>query len=233
MSGDDATAESTPAADSERLLDALVDGGVLVERPDGRLATSESFESTHDIYHDSYATSTDEDFQRAVSDVFDLPPEAAAERIEEEGVTREMLVTYLAVQSELDGSYSTGELARMATMVGDIAPESPIPPAVDSLDDETYEAFVSTNDRAAITVWRRHCAPCKAVKRDLDDVLAAIPDEVAVGGVDGESVTAFRSAYDVNAAPSLLLFEDGEHVETLQGRFTADQVAEAYESLGG
>ena len=233
MSGDDTATGPTPDVDPERLLDALVDEGVLVEQADGTLATSESFEGTHGIYHDSYGSVGDEEFERAVSDVFDVSPEEAAERIEEEGVTREMLVTYLAVQSELEGSYSTAELARMATMVGDVAPESPIPAEVTPLDDESYEAFLDANDRAAVTVWKRNCSPCRAVKRDLDAVLAAFPDDVAVGGVDGVDVPAFRYAYEVNVAPSLVLFEDGDHVETLRGRFTAEQVTEAYDRLDG
>ena len=224
---DDARAGTTPAADTERLLDALLEEGVLVERSDGTLATSEAFESTRGIYQDTYGTTPDSAFQQTVGEVFDLSREEAAERIEEEGVTREMLVTYLAVQSELDGSYSRAELARMATIVGDVAPEGPIPDAVDPLGDESYEAFLAANDDAVVTVWKRNCSPCEAVKRDLPSILESVPDDVAVGGVDGESASAFRRAYEVNAAPSLLLFVDGTLVETLRGRFTAEQVANA------
>ena len=230
MTGDDSAVETT-AADAERLLDALLDEGVLLERGDGTLATTGAFESTYGIYHDSYGTAPDSAFEKAVSDVFEVPAEEAAERIEAEGVTREMLVTYLAVQSELDGSYSRSELAQMATMVGDVSPAGPIPDAVTSLDDERYETFLAANDDAAVTVWKRNCSPCEAVKRELPSILDAIPDGVAVGGVDGESVPGFRRAYEVDAAPSLVLFADGTHVETLRGRFTPEQVAEACERV--
>lgn len=231
MSGDDTAAGegggADPAVDAERLLDALVEEGVLRERADGTLATSEAFAATADVYHDSYGHVSEDVFRRTVAEVFDLSDAAAAERIESEGVTRGMLVTYLAVQSELDGSYSRPELARMAAMVEEVSPDSPIPDAVEHLDDDSYGAFLDDNGRAVVTVWKRNCAPCRAVKRDLDAVLDALPADVAVGGVDGEAVPAFRRAYDVEAAPSLLVFDDGNHVETLRGRFTADQVAQA------
>jgi hypothetical protein len=214
-------------AELERLLDALVDEGVVVERADGTLARSESFTGTWDVYYDTYGDATEETFRETVGELFDLSPAAAANRIEEEGVTREMLVAYLSVRSALDGSYPQDDLARMAGIVDELSPETPVPDAVEALDDASYEAFVSSHVRAVVTVWRRNCAPCDAVKESLPAVLDALPEGAAVGGVDGEAVTAFRRAYDVDAAPAMLLFEDGTLLETLRGRFTADQVAVA------
>ncbi|MWG36782.1 thioredoxin domain-containing protein [Halomarina oriensis] len=230
MSGDDSpTTADTDAGptDAERLLDTLVDEGVVRERADGTLVCSEGYDATHDVYHDTYGDASEELFERTVAEVFDLPPEAAAERIEQEGVTRTHLVTYLAVKSELDGSYTRGELARMATMVEDLSPDSPVPDGVERLDDESYEAFLAEHDRAVVTVWKHHCEPCRAVKSDLDAVLDAIPDGVAVGGVDGVACPAFRRRADVNVAPALVVFADGDGVETLTGRFVPEQVTAA------
>ncbi|MFD1512278.1 thioredoxin family protein [Halomarina rubra] len=229
MTGDDTagTPATSPPETAERLLDALVEEGVVLERADGTLALSESYDATHDIYHDSYGDATDEAFERAVADVFDLSADEAEARIAEEGVTREMLVAYLAVQSELDGSYSREERARMAAMVEDLSPESPVPEVVERLDDDGYETFLATHDRAVVTVWKRHCDPCAAVKRDLDAILEAVPSDVAVGGVDGVETPAFRRTADVTVAPALVVFVDGQPAETLTGRFTAEQVADA------
>lgn len=227
MSGNDA------AADLERLLDDLLDRGVLVEREDGALATTEAFESTRSVYADSYGDASDAAFRSTVAELFDLSEGEAERRIESHGVTREMLVAHLAVASHVDADYAAEELARMAMLVADVAPASPIPPEVDELDDDGYEAFLAANERAVVTVWKRHCAPCRALKDDLDELLAVLPDAAAVGGVDGESVPEFRRTYEVAAAPSILLFRDGELREAYRGRVPTEVLAEAAERIYG
>lgn len=227
MNGSDA------AADLERLLDDLLDHGVLVEREDGALATTEAFDSTRNVYADSYGDASDAVFRSTIAELFDLSESEAERRIETEGVSREMLVAHLAVASHVDADYATEELARMAMLVVDVSPASPIPPEIDELDDDSYEAFLAANERAIVTVWKRHCAPCRAMKEDLDELLAVLPDATAVGGVDGESVPEFRRTYEVAAAPSILLFRDGELREAYRGRVPTEALAEAAERVYG
>ena len=59
----------------------------------------------------------------------------------------------------------------------------------------------------------------------LDETRAALPD--AVAGIDGESAPEFCRTFDVEAAPSVLLFEDGELVESLRGYQRPEAIEEA------
>ncbi|WP_435076009.1 thioredoxin family protein [Halococcus sp. AFM35] len=221
--------------DAERLVAALVDGGVLSLDADGTAATTTAFEDTRGIYHDSYASVPESDYHEAVADAFGFEStERAAARIDALGVTREEFIAFLALDSELDEGYSTATLARMAAVVTELDPETPVPEDVETLTDETYPAFVADHDRAIVTVWKHHCDPCEAMKEELDAILERIPDGVAVGGIDGKHAPSFRRAYDVDAAPAMVLFENGELREGFTGRATPDRAAaacvEAYES---
>ncbi len=221
---DSSTADDSKAA---ALFETLVEGNVLSVREDAVTTTAE-FEDIRGIYHDSYMSVDDDVFHRAVADVFGFEStEVAAEQAEALDVTREQLVAYLALSDHLDGSPTTEELARMAVVVTELGPGTPVPEGIETLTDENYENFLTAHDRAIVTVWKHHCDPCEAMKEDLDEILDAVPDGVAVCGIDGESCIEFRRAYGIDAAPTLVLFENGKFEEGFTGRATPERVAAA------
>ena len=221
------TIDPAASVDPEALVETLVEGGVL-SVDEGGVTTTPEFEDVRGIYHDSYMSVDDNAFHRAVADVFAFEStETAAEQVEALGATREQLVAYLALSDHLDGSYTTEEIARMAVVVTELGPGTPVPDDLERLDDDTYGTFVSTHDRAIVTVWKHHCDPCEAMKDELDAILGAIPEGITVGGIDGERCSGFRHAYGIDAAPAMVLFADGEFREGFTGRATPERVAAA------
>lgn len=215
----------------EDLLEALrTEGLVVVDEEADAVATTESFAADRQVYYDTYLSLSDEQFHGSVADVFGL--DDAAERVAELGVTREEFATFLTLRAAVDGEYSRDELTRMARMAVELAPSTPVPDAVEHLDDDSYEAFVSGSARAVVTVWKLFCDPCETMKARLDAVLSVFPDDAPVGGLDGEQCPDFCRAAGVDAAPAVVLFEDGEPVEVITGRSDpeslAERVAEVY-----
>ncbi|AZH25134.1 thioredoxin family protein [Haloplanus aerogenes] len=246
----------------EAALDSLIDTGLVDERDDGSLVTTEEFEATRRIYRDTYGSADDAAFRQTVADVFGVDEATAGERIDAGAITREDLVAYLSLRSALDNEASetpreTGEagdseelrssgsrsetdddddvdderLATMASLVAEISPGSPVPERVEELDDESWRAFLDDHPDAVVTVWRHDCAPCEALKEDLDAVLSELPDGVAVAGVDGESVPNFRRTFDVDSAPAVCCFCGGDLADTLTGRQSTDTYADRFAEL--
>ena len=218
----------------EDLLESLrAEDIITVDAETDTVAVTESFAADREVYYDTYLSLSDEDFHTSVADMFDLGSAAdAADRVSELDVSREEFATFLTLRSAVDGDYSRSELTRMARMIAELGPSTPVPSAVEHLDDDSYEAFVAGADRAVVTVWKLFCDPCEAMKEDLDAVLAAFPDDAPVGGVDGEQCPEFCRDVGINAAPGIVLFDDGDPVETITGRTDpqplADRVAEVY-----
>lgn len=210
----------------EERLESLENEGIVTVHEDQTVTLTIDFESTRGIYHDSYADVDESEYHQAVSDVFGIDVEAVPERLDELDVTREQFIALLAVNSHVDGEYPLVERARMAMVVTDLAPPSPVPESITEIDDDSYEAFLEEHDRAAITVWKRFCAPCRDMKDELDEIRATLPDSVAIAGVDGESTPKFRRAFGVEAAPSVLFFEGGEFVESLRGYQRPEAIAD-------
>jgi hypothetical protein len=235
----------------EDALDALIDAGLVAERDDEGLVTTDAFESTRRVYRDSYAGVDDAVFRTTVADVFGVSESTAAERIDAGAITREDLIAYLSLRSAFDseGSKSpradgeagdgAGEatvpdderLATMATLVAELSPGSPVPDAVTELDDESWPAFLDDHPDAVVTVWRHDCAPCEALKADLGAVLSALPETVAVAGVDGESVPDFRRTFDVDTAPAVCSFRAGDLQDVTAGRQSPDTYADRFAAV--
>lgn len=225
----------------EDALDHLVDAGLVDERDDGGLVTTAAFEATRRVYRDSYSGIGDDAFRQTVADVFGVDETTAAERIDAGTITRDDLIAYLSVRSALDSVESGSadnrtasddeRLARMATLVAELSPASPVPESVEELDDESWRAFLDDHPDAVVTVWRHDCAPCEALKDDLDAVLSALPDTVAVAGVDGESVPDFRRTFDVDTAPAVCSFRDGDLEDVTTGRQSPDTYAERFAAV--
>ncbi|GAB6861590.1 thioredoxin domain-containing protein [Haloplanus litoreus] len=211
----------------ESALDRLVETGIVDERPDGTLVTTEEFEAARRVYRDTYANADDAQFRRTVAETFGVSETTAADRIDDGTVTREDLIVTLSLRAVLDGT-DDERLATMTALVGEITPASPVPEGVRTLDDEEWEAFLADHRDGVVTVWRRDCAPCDALKDDLDAVLDALPDGVAVAGVDGEAVPDFRNAFDVTTAPAVCCFRDGDLVTAVTGREPPSRYAEAF-----
>lgn len=229
---EDGTATAMDEGAGEALVESLFAENVLTtDERIGAVTTSAEFEDTHEIYLDTYTSVPQSTFVDTVAEVFGLDATEATDRIDELGVTREQLAAYLALRSVLGNSYDVATLSRMAVVVAGLEPETPVPEGLDLLDDDTYEGFLASHGRAIVTVWKRRCDPCEAMKRDLDAVLSALPDEVAVAGVDGERSRTFCTEYDIDAAPAVVYFDDGSHRRTIVGRQPPERIGAVAESV--
>ena len=219
--------------DPEPLFDDLVESGVLNIDPDTEEVTlTEDFDSTFQIYVVSYETESDEDFHSTLASVFGLEDEqTAAERAEELEVTREELAAFLALRSHFEEPPSTDRLAVMASMVVNLGVGSPVPDAMEEVTDETYQDFLDDHGDVVIMVWRTHCDPCDAVKRNLDAIMASAPAEVTFAGIDGEESIDFRKEFEVEAAPTTLVFRGGELAEMIRGRAPVERFEDVFEQV--
>ncbi|MDS0298217.1 thioredoxin family protein [Halogeometricum sp. S1BR25-6] len=226
-----ADAPANGRADPEAALDRLLELGAVTEDADGTLATTAAFENDRRIYRDTYDYMGREGVADTVADLFGVDRDEAHSLLDSGEVTTEDVVAYLAVRSFADEPLGTAEHAMMAELLVRIGPGTPVPDVIEVVDDATYEAFLAEHPDAVVTVWKHHCDPCEAMKGDLDAILDAVPDGVAVAGVDGAEADAFRRAFGVDAAPAVLCFRDGvlEALET--GRKRPAELATLFETV--
>ncbi|UIP00252.1 thioredoxin family protein [Halobaculum sp. CBA1158] len=233
MAADPTAGPPSDPPDPEAMLDRLIEVGAVREDADGTLRVSAALDDALDVYEQSYGDVPDQQFTEAVADAFGLSYSEAVRRIDEEGVTREEFVAYLALRSHFEHVDEpvpdSLERASMAAIVTEIAPATPVPQGMREITDDDLDAFLADNESAVVFVWRLRCDPCESMKAELEETLDAIPDGVAVAGVDGEACPEFRRRFDVDVAPAVACVHDGEAVAVETSYVSPAEIADLVE----
>lgn len=219
--------------DGDSLVETLFDAGILHENDAGAVHTTNAFEDTRAIYHDTYGHASDEEFRRSVADAFDLDVAEAADQIEAGTVTRQSFVTYLSIRSHLDEDVSRQALAAMAEVVTELTPGSPVPDELVTVTDESAPSFLAEHPDSVLVVFKHHCDPCDALKEHLSELEAGTPSGVTWAGVDGETERAFCERHGVEAAPTTLCFRGGDLIESKRGWVGPERLLETLTEVYG
>ena len=91
-------------------------------------------------------------------------------------------------------------------------PEGPV-----KLSDEDFDAFVKDYPKTVVDCWAEWCGPCRLLGPVIKELAGAHKGEIAFGKLDVDENEKVSDRYGVQGIPTLLVFRDGEHVDTLVG----------------
>ncbi len=68
-----------------------------------------------------------------------------------------------------------------------------------------------------VDFWAEWCGPCKVVEPIVDELAKELKGKLTVGKVDVDEQQQLAQRFNVMSIPTLILFKDGEPVETVIG----------------
>lgn len=83
-------------------------------------------------------------------------------------------------------------------------------------DDSFDSEVLSASGSVLVDFWAPWCGPCKAIAPVLEE-LAGERSDLRIAKVNIDENTKAASQYNVRAIPTLLLFRNGEVVQTVVG----------------
>ena len=84
--------------------------------------------------------------------------------------------------------------------------------------DENYKELIASKGKLTINKFTADwCGPCKAINPILETISEKMADKIVIANHDVDSQPNFATANAIRSIPTLFLYKDGSHVDTLVG----------------
>ena len=98
--------------------------------------------------------------------------------------------------------------------------------------DESFDTEVSKYEGVALVdFWAPWCGPCQALGPTIEELAKQYEGKVKVGKVNVDEEGALAQKYMVMSIPAVMVFKNGELVNTLIGLRSIDDYTEALDSV--
>ena len=98
--------------------------------------------------------------------------------------------------------------------------------------DANFEADVLGSDRPVLVdFWAEWCGPCRVVGPTVDELAHQFADSVTVGKLNVDDNPSSTTRFGIQSIPSVLLFQNGQVVETFVGVQPKERYQQALERL--
>ncbi|MBE9077068.1 thioredoxin [Romeria aff. gracilis LEGE 07310] len=98
----------------------------------------------------------------------------------------------------------------------------------------SFDEMVSGSEQPLLVdFYADWCGPCQMMAKILDQVKAQVKGEVKIVKIDTERYPQIASQHQIHALPTLVLFNQGQPIDRIEGVLTAEQlVSRIREKIG-
>ena len=84
--------------------------------------------------------------------------------------------------------------------------------------NDNFEAEVlGSNQPVLVDFWAGWCGPCRLLTPTIEELASELGEAAKVGKLNVDENPETAAKYQISSIPSVLIFKDGELVETLVG----------------
>ena len=94
-----------------------------------------------------------------------------------------------------------------------------------SVNNETFTNEVLEQTKLVLVdFWAEWCGPCKQIAPTLEELAEKYPENLSVCKVDVDANRELALQYNVRSIPSLMIFKNGEMVDSLIGAVSLEEL---------
>jgi len=99
--------------------------------------------------------------------------------------------------------------------------------------DSSFDELVKGETPVLVDFWAEWCMPCKALGPVIDDVAKTYAGKVKVGKMNTDSSQHVPVKYNIQAIPTVLIFNGGEVAQKFVGLTTKKDLSAALDAALG
>ena len=84
-------------------------------------------------------------------------------------------------------------------------------------DANFEDEVIQSETPVLVDFWAEWCGPCKMIAPVLDEIATELNGKLTIGKLDVDENQSTAMAFGVMSIPTLMLFKDGQQVETIVG----------------
>ena len=96
--------------------------------------------------------------------------------------------------------------------------------ALAHFDEASFKTAISGSTPVLVDFWAPWCGPCKAIAPILAELAKELEGKLVIGKVNVDDHGAIAETYAVRAIPTMLLFKQGQLIETIVGMQSKDSL---------
>lgn len=101
-----------------------------------------------------------------------------------------------------------------------------------TVSKDNFQAEVKdASEPVIVDFWAEWCGPCKMLMPLLEEIAGEQDGAVKIVKVNVDENQELAEEYGINAIPTLLLFHEGEHKDTLNGVLPKEAILQKIEEL--
>ena len=102
------------------------------------------------------------------------------------------------------------------------------------LTDSNFTDEIKNSDvPVVVDFWAAWCGPCRMIAPIIDELATEYDGKAMIAKVDVDNNQQVAMQYGIRSIPTILMFKDGEQVETIVGAVPKEQIQNKLNALMG